>query len=263
MGRTLRPWARPGLRTARYGAAHPPYRAGVELIEVVSPLLGARCTLVVADDGSCVVVDAGGLVADTVTSAVQQRGLRPQAVLATHGHADHTWDAGRLAARLRVPVVLHAADAYRLDDPWGTLGGLGRVVGDADGPLAAELRRLGADPADWSPPAELVLLGRDTADDGVLELGGVTLHVRHAPGHTEGSVLYVLDAEGDRPVALTGDVLFAGTVGRTDLPGGDPAAMRRTLREVVSTLPPQTVLLPGHGPATDLATELDRNPYLR
>lgn len=241
----------------------PPYGAGVELIEVLSPLLGARCTVVVADDGSCVVVDAGALVSDTVTAAVRERGLRPQAVLATHGHADHTWDAGRLAARFGVPVVLHAADAYRLEDPWGTLGALGRAVGAADGPLAAELRRLGADPADWAPPAEVVLLDGDAAGDAALELGGVTLHVRHAPGHTEGSVLYVLDPEGDRPVALTGDVLFAGTVGRTDLPGGDAAAMRRTLRNVVCTLPPQTVLLPGHGPATDLATELDRNPYLR
>lgn len=230
---------------------------------MISPLLGARCTVVIAEDGSCVVVDAGALVADTVLAAVRQRGLRPQAVLATHGHADHTWDAGRLAARLEVPVVVHAADAYRLDDPWGTLGPLGRAVGTADGPLAAELRRLGADPAAWQPPPEVVLLGAGEPGDTVLQLGGVTLHVRHAPGHTEGSVLYVLDQDGDRPVALTGDVLFAGAIGRTDLPGGDPVAMGRSLRLAVSTLPPQTVILPGHGPATDLATELARNPYLR
>ncbi len=235
----------------------------MELLEVTSPLLGARCTVVVADDGSCVVVDAGALVAATVLTAVEERGLRPQAVLATHGHADHTWDAAELARRLDVPVVVHAADAYRLQDPWGTLGALGRAVGYAEGPLAAELRRLGADPAAWVAPSTVRLLGEDGAAEDRLELGGLTLHVRHAPGHTEGSVLYLLEPEGDAPVALTGDVLFAGTIGRTDLPGGDPAAMARTLRDVVRALPPRTVLLPGHGPATDLATELARNPYLR
>lgn len=234
----------------------------MELLEVVSPLLGARCSVLVADDRTCVVVDAGALVADTVVDLVEERDLRPQAVLATHGHADHTWDAGRLGLRLGVPVVVHAHDAYRLHDPWGTLGSLGAAVGTADGPLAAELRRLGADPADWVVPHDVGLLGGPDAAEQLV-LGSIRLQVLHAPGHTEGSVVYLLQPDGERPVALTGDVLFAGTIGRTDLPGGDPAAMTRTLRHVVAALPPETLVLPGHGPATDMATELARNPYLR
>jgi glyoxylase-like metal-dependent hydrolase (beta-lactamase superfamily II) len=89
----------------------------------------------------------------------------------------------------------------------------------------------------------------------------VTLVARHAPGHTEGSTLYLL-AAGDDRVAFTGDVLFAGSVGRTDLPGGDPVAMAATLREVVGALPPGTHVLPGHGPATRVDAELATNPYL-
>jgi len=91
----------------------------------------------------------------------------------------------------------------------------------------------------------------------VLAFGGSRVVARHAPGHTEGSTLYLVDA-----VAFTGDVLFAGTVGRTDLPGGDGATMARTLREVVATLPPETVVVPGHGPTSDIETELRQNPYL-
>ncbi len=94
----------------------------------------------------------------------------------------------------------------------------------------------------------------------MLDLDGVTLVARHAPGHTEGSTIYLLDGPG--PVALTGDVLFAGTIGRTDLPGGDDLVMSRTLREVVEHLPLEARLLPGHGPATLLAKELRPNPYL-
>ena len=233
---------------------------------MISPVLGARCSLVVADDGSCVVIDAGALVAASLLAVVDERGLLPQAVLATHGHADHAWDAGRLAAQLEVPVVVHAADVYRLHDPLGTLGELGEPAGSTgrpEGPLAAELRRLGADPAAYIPPADVRVVGADGAPEEWLELGGIRLLARHAPGHTEGSTLYLLDPEGDQPVAFTGDVLFAGTIGRTDLPGGDLAAMTRTLRTVIAALPPTTVVLPGHGPGTDIATELARNPYLR
>lgn len=233
---------------------------------MTSPVLATRCSLVVADDGSCVVIDAGALVAQTVLAMVDERGLRPQAVLVTHGHADHTWDTGRLAQQLGVTVVVHAADLYRLHDPLGTLGELGEPAGSTGrpaGPLATELRRLGADPTVYTPPVDVRLVGADGASEEWLELGGIRLLARHAPGHTEGSTVYLLDPEGERPVAFTGDVLFAGTVGRTDLPGGDLAEMTRTLRTVIATLPPSTVVLPGHGPATDIATELARNPYLR
>ncbi|WP_456846692.1 MBL fold metallo-hydrolase [Cellulomonas sp. P5_C6] len=231
----------------------------MQVITIESAVFGARCSVLVHDDGSCVVIDAGAGVTDDVLGLVADRGLRPAAVLATHGHVDHTWDAGRLSEALGVPVVLHAADAYRLEDPFGTLG-LGQPTHDPSGPLAQALAQVGVDPAGYVAPRRVETFGSDDGErspDTVLALGGFEIVARHAPGHTEGSTLYLVES-----VAFTGDVLFAGTIGRTDLPGGDGATMARTLREVVASLPPDTIVVPGHGPTSDIAAELARNPYL-
>jgi len=235
----------------------------MEFVELVSPVLGARCTLVVGDGGACVVVDPGAGLAGEIAETVAGRGLVVRAVLLTHGHADHTWDAGEVARRFDVPVMLHAADAYRLADPLGTLGMLGRAPAGGEAALAQVLRQAGVDPSSYTPPSRVATFGgapggHGRSPDERLELDGVTLVARHAPGHTEGSTVYLA---GD--VALTGDVLFAGTIGRTDLPGGDDRAMATTLRDVVAVLPPDTRVLPGHGPATTMARELHHNPYLQ
>ncbi|MGN8245496.1 MBL fold metallo-hydrolase [Cellulomonas soli] len=248
----------------------------MQIVEVLAPVLGARCLVLAADDGVCVVVDAGAGVADRVEALVRERGWRPQAVLATHGHLDHTWDAGVLSARWGVPVVLHAGDVYRLADPFGSLGVLGRglagAVSEATSPLGQALVASGIDPAGYVAPVRVEPFGGGAASasgrsaDVTLTWGALRIVARHAPGHTEGSTVYLLDdegrAEGEVSLAITGDVLFAGSVGRTDLPGGDPAAMARTLREVVAVLPRGAVVLPGHGPASDVASELTHNPYL-
>lgn len=246
----------------------------MRILGLTAPVFAAACYLVAADDGDCVVVDPGGGVADAVRRTVAEHGLRMVGVVATHGHADHVADAGALAAGAGVPLRLHARDAYRLADPLGSLG-----LGAAGDPgVAAALRSAagaaGLDPATfgWVDPALVVPFGGGAdgavdadgagrTSDVELRFGSVTLVARHAPGHTEGSTLYLLGA-GEDLVAFTGDVLFAGSVGRTDLPGGDPAAMDATLREVVGALPPGTHVLPGHGPATRVDAELATNPYL-
>ncbi len=231
---------------------------------MVAPVFGARCSVVVGAGGSCVVVDAGAGAGEQVRALVERRGLRVRAVLATHGHADHTWDAPALAAAWDAPVVLHAADAYRLVDPFGTLGVLDPRH-DPHGPLAQALAGAGVDLGAWREPARVETFGSASdarSADVLLAWDDVRLVARHAPGHTEGSTLYLVDADGAAPTVLSGDVLFAGSVGRTDLPGGDDATMAATLRDVVAQLPPDAVVLPGHGPATDVRTELATNPYL-
>ncbi|MFI2752086.1 MBL fold metallo-hydrolase [Cellulomonas sp. P22] len=237
----------------------------MQLITVVAPVFGANCYVLAADDRTCVVIDPGGGAAPGVRRAVDENGLVPVAVLATHGHVDHTWDAAELVEEYDVPLLLHRADAYRLADPFGTLG-LGSAH-DAGGPLAQSLTAIGAGPSDYRVPSRIEPFGAEDGPDGgptpdvTLELGGLRLVARHAPGHTEGSTLYLLDAV-PAPVAFTGDVLFAGTIGRTDLPGGDQRVMDRTLRDVVRVLDGDTVALPGHGPGTTMDDELGRNPFL-
>ena len=213
---------------------------------VVAPLLGTNCYLV-PDGDRCVVVDPGGGAADAIRAALAEAGTTPSAVVVTHGHADHTWAAAELSDEHGVPVLVHEADAHRLQDPVGSLGPLGRqlalMVGEPDGPPVPT--RLEPFRADADEPTSLV----------------GPLRALHAPGHTEGSTVYLLDGP-DGPVALTGDVLFAGTIGRCDLPGGDEAAMAATLRRL-ARLDPATRVLPGHGPASTLAHELTTNPFLR
>lgn len=229
----------------------------------MSPLLGASCYVLADDEGRCVVVDPGALVADGVLTAIREDGLTATGVLVTHGHVDHTWDAGRLAETLDVPVHVHVADLPRFADPFGTLG-----------PLGAELERMAASAGQtWSPPRDLRPFGGPDTPQGpdgadapaLLDIGGLTLRALHAPGHTQGSTVFIA-GRGPKgspgSLALTGDVLFAGTIGRTDLPGGDDAAMSRTLARLAA-LDPSTLLLPGHGPSSDLASELRSNPYLR
>lgn len=236
----------------------------MRILTVVAPVFGARCSVLVADGGDCVVVDPGAGAGAQVRTLVAQHGLRPRGVLVTHGHADHTWDAPALARGFDVPVLLHADDAYRLADPFGTLGVLDPRH-DPAGPLAQALRAARVDLTSWRAPEHVEPFGTPGGDrdgDVQLDLGGVRVVARHAPGHTEGSTLYLVDAGEAAPVVLAGDVLFAGSVGRTDLPGGDSAVMDATLREVVGRLDPASRVLPGHGPATDVATELATNPYL-
>ena len=203
---------------------------------------GTNCYAVAAGPRSeCVVVDPGMDAVEPLAQMLAADGLKPVAVVLTHGHLDHTFSVLPVCDGYDIPAYLHPADSGMLSDP-------ARWHGPALAPLIAGVRL--PDPAD--------VLSLD--DGAVLSLAGVDLTVRHAD-HTQGSVMFSLDLD-DSPGLLAGDVLFAGSVGRVDLPGGSWESMLGSLRDVVLPLDDATVVLPGHGPATTIGRERASNPYL-
>ena len=197
------------------------------------------------DTAECLIVDPGITAAEPVVAAVAERGLDPVAILCTHGHLDHVGDAHLLAARWNIPVHLAAADQHLLIRPGDGLGLQG----------AAMMRQLTG--SDVLPPIADV---RDL--DGPLTLARIQVTPFPAPGHTKGSTLLEFTS-ARTSVVFTGDVLFAGTIGRTDLPGGSMTEMRESLRRIAQHFPAETPLLPGHGQPTSIGQEVESNPFLR
>lgn len=179
---------------------------------------------------SCVVVDPGAGAAAPVAAFVRERRLVPEAILLTHGHPDHVWSARPLSVAWDVPVYLHPADDGWLADP--ACGGLLPVV-RLGGRVAGRLCRL-------CPPRL-----EPMSDGDVLELAGASFRVLHTPGHTRGSVCLLTGG-----LCFTGDTVFAGGVGHTVYPGGDRAALRRSIRDRVLSLDDAVELRPGHGGPT-------------
>jgi hydroxyacylglutathione hydrolase len=210
--------------------------------------------------GEVVIVDPGQGAEDAVPGLVGSLGLRPVAILLTHGHLDHLWAAPGLARDLGIPVHLHPADRWLWESPPAAFGPGGEQ-------LAA-----GFGFADWDVTGVEV---RDLADGQRLELAGVRLEVHHTPGHTPGHVTFTTADLAGSPVVLdgrrldvsdgvliAGDLLFAGSIGRTDLAGGDPAAMGRSLAATMGRHTDTTIVVPGHGPATSIGSERASNPFL-
>ena len=210
-------------------------------------MFGTNCYVVAPGAGQeCIVVDPGVDVGGTLDDLLREHNLKPVAVLLTHGHLDHTFSVTPVCGAKDVPAYIHSEDAYRLVDPAAQLG--------------AQLSAMFAGGLHWTEPSDVRLM----TDGLVLELAGLEIQVDHAPGHTEGSVLFRLPGHGDEPpLCVSGDVLFAGSIGRTDLAGGSQAAMERSLLTKVLPLADETVVLPGHGEATTIGRERATNPYLR
>ena len=187
--------------------------------------------------GPAVVIDAPPDPA-SVAALLAEHDLVPVALLLTHGHVDHAGGAGALAAATGVAAYAHPDDDFLTRDPETQLRMLFGMV----------------PPGDYAPPQHLERLSHGL----LLDLAGLRFEVVHTPGHTPGHCCFHLAAEG---VLLSGDQLFAGSIGRTDLPGGDMTALATSMRERVMIFPDDTRVLPGHGPETTIARERTTNPF--
>lgn len=189
---------------------------------------------VVANGDRAMVIDPGLGAHDVVARLADEKSFTVEAVVLTHGHIDHIRDA----AAFGVETFVHPADAFML------------LRGDGVSEQARELHDAsGMQPIDNPTPL---------ADGQVLTVAGLQLRVVHAPGHSPGCVMLVGDG-----VVFSGDVLFRGSIGRTDLPDSDPAQMHESLRGPVWELADELQVLPGHGAATTVAHERATNPFLR
>ena len=206
---------------------------------------------VVADEetGEAVVIDPGQDAAPTVRAILAERSLTPVAVFLTHGHLDHTWNAQVLADEYSIPTYIHADDRPLLTDPgMGTGSMLSSLIGDTV----------------FVEPQKVI----EFVDGQDVEVGGLRWAVDHAPGHSRGSVLLTpelpADPETGRTVSVcfSGDVLFNGSIGRTDLPGGNHSQLLDSIAAKLLPRDDDQVILPGHGPQTTIGAERVGNPFL-
>ncbi|GAA0687168.1 MBL fold metallo-hydrolase [Kitasatospora atroaurantiaca] len=207
---------------------------------------GTNCYLVAPAAGEeCVIVDPGHEATQGVEDLIREHRLKPVAVVLTHGHIDHIASVMPVCGAQGVPAWIHPEDRYMMSDPERALG---RSLGQQ---LMGSLT--------VGEPDDV----RELKDGSVLELAGLELTVDHAPGHTKGSVTFRTPSSNDiPPVLFSGDLLFAGSIGRTDLPGGDSKAIMQSLARVCLPLDDATVVLSGHGGQTTIGRERATNPYL-
>ena len=197
--------------------------------------------------GEAVIIDAPP-DPDSIVSRLRHHGLRLVAIFSTHGHIDHIGGIGTLVHADDVPrsdeleVRIHDADRHMLLDPLGSSGSLGSYLAGLD------LR----------PPE--TIWGMEDGD--IVSGAGMRFTCIHTPGHTRGSICFRLDIEGNAPLLFSGDHLFQGSIGRTDLPGGSFETLMESMVDKILPLPDEMHVLPGHGATTTIGRERAMNPFL-
>ena len=201
-----------------------------------------NCWILASGKGQeCIVVDPGmPNVSEQLDEKLKEFDLKPVAILVTHGHLDHTFSVQPICDGYEIPAMIHADDRELLLHPERAHGA----------EFMAQLSGI-----EWLEPSRIVEL----QDNQIFDLVGLQFKAIHAPGHTKGSLMFEVNGE----VLISGDVLFAGSIGRTDLPGGSWSAMQKSLREKVLPLPDVMQVLPGHGQETSIGRERKYNQFLQ
>jgi len=216
----------------------------VLVVSFPAGVFGTNCYVLASAPGAeCVVIDPGMDAVEPLNQVLTEHRLKPVAVVLTHGHLDHTFSVVPVCTGYGIAAYIHPEDGPMMADPVKWHGpSLAPVVAGMAIPEPDDLRFL--------------------TDGTDLDLAGVRLTPRHSPGHTLGSTVFDLTLD-DAPGMISGDLLFAGSIGRVDLPGGSMSQMTASLARVVLPMDDATVVLPGHGPATTIGRERLTNPYLR
>ena len=207
-----------------------------------APAFATNCWIIAPGEGQeCIVIDPGMPdVSFEVMKICQEHHLKPIATLVTHGHLDHTFSVLPVCEGYGIPAYIHCEDRVLLKNPEKALSQV--FAQTLEGTV-------------FSEPSDV----RELRNGDQLDFLDMKIQALHAPGHTRGSILFVINDE----LLVSGDVLFAGSIGRTDQPTGSAKDMENTLRKKVLTLSDHLRVLPGHGPETTIGYERHANPYLK
>jgi glyoxylase-like metal-dependent hydrolase (beta-lactamase superfamily II) len=207
-----------------------------------APMYATNCWIIAGKPGQeCIIVDPGMPdISHEITAIIEENNLKPVAALITHGHLDHTYSVKPLADGYGIASYIHSEDREYLLKPQGAHGAEFIATLDA---------------MSFEEPADT----RNLRHGDLLEILDMKITVIHSPGHTKGSTMFSINDQ----LLVSGDVLFAGSIGRTDLPSGSAEAMVKTLKTRVLPLSDDLRVLPGHGPETTIKFERKNNPYLK
>ncbi|GHH96977.1 MBL fold metallo-hydrolase [Neobacillus kokaensis] len=195
-----------------------------------------NCYIVENPDRSCLIFDPGG-DAKKLINLIHTRGIKPLAILLTHAHFDHIGAVDEIREMYKIPVYVHKQEEKWLGDP--------ALNGSQFFPLIEPLK---------VKPADHII-----NEEGLMKIADFEMRVYHTPGHSPGSLSFYFENEG---VVISGDALFQGSIGRTDLPGGNQTQLLKSIHDKLLTLPEDTYVLSGHGDVTTITNEMDSNPFL-
>jgi glyoxylase-like metal-dependent hydrolase (beta-lactamase superfamily II) len=220
------------------------------ILEVVrAQYFATNCWIfAIGKNSECFIVDPGMAIPDLVSEikeVLDRHGLKPIATVVTHGHVDPTFSVHAFDAKYGVATYIHPKDREFLGNPAGLL--------TPGGPTIPILREMGV--TTFSEPSDV----RELVNGTTIEIAGFSLKALHAPGHTPGSTVFVVDDQ----FLISGDVLFQNSIGNTSLLLGSSVDMKKTLRKVILPLPDHLIVLPGHGAETTIGDERKNNDYLQ